>query len=97
MRIAFDEMDETVIPQFRGGQKETRARMFFDGQNRIMRGVLIPGASIGLHTHETSSEIIYILSGTGKVALRRYRGIPGPRRLPLLPERPPAQPDQRQQ
>ena len=67
MRIAFDEMDETVIPQFRGGQKETRARMFFDGQNRIMRGVLIPGASIGLHTHETSSEIIYILSGTGKV------------------------------
>ena len=66
MRIAFDEMDETVIPQFRGGQKETRARMFFDGQNRIMRGVLIPGASIGLHTHETSSEIIYILSGTGK-------------------------------
>ncbi len=32
-----------------------------------MRGRLVPGASIGLHTHETSSEIIYILQGSGKV------------------------------
>ena len=40
--------------------------MFIDADNKIMRGRLIPGASIGLHTHETSSEIIYILSGTGK-------------------------------
>ena len=30
-------------------------------------GKLIPGASIGLHTHETDCEIIYILSGKGKV------------------------------
>ena len=28
---------------------------------------LEPGASIGLHTHQGNSEIIYILSGTGKV------------------------------
>ena len=26
-----------------------------------------PGASIGLHTHQGNSEIIYILSGAGKV------------------------------
>ena len=32
-----------------------------------MRGKLEPGSSIGLHTHEGSSETIYILSGTGKV------------------------------
>ena len=32
-----------------------------------MRGRLVPGASIGLHTHETSSEIIYIFQGSGKV------------------------------
>ena len=67
MKIAFDAMEEAVIPQFRGGEKETRAKMFFDVQNRIMRGVLISGASIGWHTHETSSEIVYILSGTGKM------------------------------
>ena len=28
---------------------------------------LIPGATIGMHVHETSSEIIYILAGQGKV------------------------------
>ena len=28
-------------------------------------GTLVPGASIGLHTHETNSEIVYILRGTG--------------------------------
>ena len=32
-----------------------------------MRAKRIPGASIGLHTHETSSEVIYILEGEGKV------------------------------
>lgn len=66
MKVDFTTMEETVIPQFRGGEKETRARMFTDEHNRIMRGVLIPGASIGLHTHEGSSEVVYILSGTGK-------------------------------
>ena len=29
-------------------------------------GRLVPGASIGLHTHEAGSEIVYILSGEGK-------------------------------
>ena len=28
---------------------------------------LIPGASVGLHTHQGSSETIYILEGGGKV------------------------------
>ena len=31
------------------------------------KGLLKPGATIGMHTHETSSEVIYILSGVGKV------------------------------
>mgnify|MGYP002276220802 FL=1 len=66
MRIDFDTMETTVIPHFRGGEKEVSSEMFIDADNKIMRGRLIPGASIGLHTHETSSEIIYILSGTGK-------------------------------
>lgn len=66
MLINFDQMEETVIPHFRGGEKETRSRMFVDPANKIMHGRLEPGASIGLHTHETSSEIIYILEGKGK-------------------------------
>ena len=67
MLIEFDNMEPQVIPQMRGGEKEARMRMHTDSLNKIMRGRLIPGASIGMHTHETSSETIYILSGTGKV------------------------------
>lgn len=66
MLIDFNSMEITVIPHFRGGEKEVSSEMFVDTDNKIMRGRLIPGASIGLHTHETNSEIIYILSGTGK-------------------------------
>lgn len=65
MIIRFDEMDLTVLPGFKGGEKEYRAKMFFDGSNRIMKGLLIPGASIGMHTHEDSSETIFITRGCG--------------------------------
>ena len=67
MIIDFDHLEETVIPHFRGGEKETRSRMYTDENNKIMRGKLEPGASIGLHVHEGNSEIIYILDGRGKV------------------------------
>ena len=67
MLIEFDKMETTVIPYMRGGEKEVSAQMYADSLGKIMRGTLIPGASIGLHTHETSSEIIYILSGKGKI------------------------------
>lgn len=67
MLIHFDAMETTLIPHMRGGEKEVSAQMYSDSLGKIMRGRLIPGASIGLHTHETSSEVIYILSGAGKV------------------------------
>jgi len=63
MKLNFDQIEETVIPQFRGGNKDTRARMHVDSDNRIMRGVLESGASIGMHAHTDGSEIVYILSG----------------------------------
>ena len=34
MKIDFSTIEETVIPQFKGGEKETAARMYFDGLNR---------------------------------------------------------------
>ena len=67
MLIDFSTLEEQKIPHFRGGEKVTTARMFVDPLGKIMSGSLEPGASIGMHTHETSSEIIYILSGTGKI------------------------------
>lgn len=67
MLINFENIEEKVIPQFRGGEKNTIARMFVDENVKIMNGKLESGASIGMHTHETNCEIIYILSGKGKV------------------------------
>ena len=67
MLIDFQAITEQVIPHMRGGEKEVAARMYTDELGKIMRGKLIPGASIGLHTHDTSSEVIYILEGRGKV------------------------------
>ena len=67
MKIRFDEMEVSVLPQFKGGEKEFAANMFFDGTNRIFKGRLIPGASIGLHTHEDSCEVIFILEGRGSL------------------------------
>ena len=67
MLLSFDSMETTVIPHMKGGEKEVSAKMLADSQGKIMRGTLIPGASIGLHTHETSYEVVYILSGHGKM------------------------------
>ena len=65
MLIDFDRIPETLLPHFYGGEGTARAKMHADGLNRITVGTLVPGASIGLHTHETNSEIVYILRGTG--------------------------------
>ena len=67
MIIRLEETPQSVLPAFKGGEKELRANMYFDGKNRMFKGVLIPGASIGLHTHEDSCETIFILSGKGSI------------------------------
>lgn len=67
MIIEFDKIEEEVIPNFNGGEKELIKRMYADENNRIMKSKLRPGASVGLHTHETDSEVIFIISGNGKV------------------------------
>ena len=60
-------MDVTVLPNFKGGEKEFVANMFFDGTNRIFKGKLVPGATIGMHTHEDSCEVIFVLEGCGSI------------------------------
>ena len=64
--IRFSESDFKDIPNFKGGEGIFRAAIVSDERNKILKGILPPAASIGLHTHETSSEIIFILSGNGK-------------------------------
>ena len=67
MLLNFEEIEEKVIPKMRGGEGEMITRMFVNEDTKIMYGRLTPGSSIGLHVHETDSEMFYILSGTGKV------------------------------
>ena len=67
MILKLDEIGLSHMPEFKGGTKELAANMFFDGTNRIFRGCLVPGASIGVHTHEDSCEMIFIISGNGSV------------------------------
>ena len=67
MTIEFNKMDVTVLPNFKGGEKEFVANMFFDGTNRIFKGKLVPGATIGMHTHEDSCEVIFVLEGCGSI------------------------------
>jgi len=67
MLIDFQGLEEKIINNFYGGEKSTVAHLFIDEKNKIMLGKLEPGASIGLHTHQTSSEILYVLQGEGQV------------------------------
>lgn len=53
---------------FKGGEKHLEAKIYFDGTNRILsEAKLIPGASIGMHTHDDSCEVIFILEGNGSI------------------------------
>ncbi len=67
--IDFSKISENEMPQFLGGTGAFRAKIFNDGQNKILKGRLLKGDSIGMHCHKTSSEIIYVLEGEGIMAL----------------------------
>ena len=66
MKIELVNREYEIKDNFNGGNKYFKVKTFNDGLNKIMKGLLIPGSSIGLHTHIDSSEIIYIISGSGK-------------------------------
>ena len=64
--IKFDSIEEKALLAFKGGEGALNAKMLTDELNKILMGRLEPGSSIGLHTHEDSSEIMYFISGSGK-------------------------------
>lgn len=67
MILDFDAIEEQVLPNFKGGEEQFKTHMYTDGACKIMRASLEPGATIGVHTHETDCEIIFMLKGTGVV------------------------------
>lgn len=66
MKIIFENIPLKEFPNFKGGEKSLNSHMYVDDNNKIMKAYLVPGASIGLHSHDDSSEIIFITSGSGK-------------------------------
>ena len=69
MILDLMEIPEKAMPNFKGGEGMAWVRMFNDDLNRILMLRIQPGCSIGLHTHETNSEIMHILSGTARVVM----------------------------
>ncbi len=65
MKIVFKNLEEKELSNFKGGEKAFKVRMHEGNYNKIMKGILVPGASIGMHTHETNSEVVFVLSGKG--------------------------------
>lgn len=63
MIFEYNEMDWKSIPNFKGGELSAEMKSFLDENNRILMGKLEPGASIGIHTHEIDSEIVFAISG----------------------------------
>src|SRR5574344_751485 len=55
MIIDFKNIPEQVIPSFNGGK------------NKILMGTLHQNCSVGLHRHLNDCEIVYVISGVGKV------------------------------
>ena len=67
MMLDFKNMPEAIVAHMRGGEKEVAVRSYNDDKTKVMLARLIPGASVGFHTHETNCEVIYVLEGSGKV------------------------------
>lgn len=66
MVINFNDIQEITMPGMNGGIGTMSAKMYMDTQGKIIPCTIHKGGSIGLHKHETSDDINYILSGEGK-------------------------------
>ena len=78
MLIDLEKLPVDIVPHMRDGEKEVHLKKWSDGPVKVLQGKLPAGASIGLHTHETNCEVIYILSGTGKALCDDTEELLGP-------------------
>ena len=66
MLVDFNSIKEITVPGMNNGTGTMTAKMYMDEQGKIIPCAIHAGGSIGLHKHETSDDINYVLSGTGK-------------------------------
>jgi len=85
MLLDFAKIPVEPVANMRGGQGTVLLQKTVQGPVKVMRGVLPPGATIGMHSHETNCEVIYILSGTGQVLCDGVQEPLGPGACSSLP------------
>lgn len=66
MLIDFNEISEMHGLKMNDGTGEMSAKMFMDSDKKIITCSIHKGSSIGMHSHPTSDDINFILSGKGK-------------------------------
>lgn len=66
MLINFNEKKEINCPGMNNSTGSIAAKMYMDDSKKIIPTAIHAGGSIGIHRHETSDEIDYVLSGTGR-------------------------------
>ncbi len=66
MLIDFNLKEQITIPGMNSGTGMMTAKMYIDEQRKVIPCTIHAGGSIGLHKHETSDDINYVLSGSGK-------------------------------
>lgn len=66
MFIDFNEIQEHTVSNMNGGNGELSAKMYIGQNGKIIPCKIHTGGSIGMHRHETSDDINYIISGAAK-------------------------------
>lgn len=66
MLINFNDMKDIIVNGLNNGTGTMTAKMYVGKQGKIIPCSIHTGGSIGLHKHETSDDINYVLSGNGK-------------------------------
>ena len=69
MQVDFESIQPVTAEHFKGGEGSVTTQAYVDANNRIMKATVHPHSSIGWHQHAGNSEIVYVLSGTGKVVV----------------------------
>ena len=62
MLIDFNNIKEITVPGMNNGTGTMTAKMYMDGQGKVIPCSIHPGGSIGMHKHETSDDINYVIS-----------------------------------
>lgn len=66
MIIDFSKIEKSCLEGFKGGKGELVMRSYADSNCKIMHHTLKVGASIGMHCHDDSCEIIFMIKGSAK-------------------------------